>query len=68
MSQAQILRRHEDTQQIEAYTSSFKNPGLDLDDELHRRFTQYTPEPTMTAAPKSEKRTKPNKGSVSSQK
>ena len=43
--------------------SAYTNQAImNLDDELHRRFTQYTPEPTMER----EKKTNANKGSVNS--
>lgn len=55
-----LLRQSQGNSRINAYN----NPALNLDDELHRRFTQYTPEPTIER----EKKTKSNKGSVNSQK
>lgn len=51
---------------INAYTgTAYSNRATNLDDELNRRFTQYTPEPSAKPDPKS---IKSNKDSLKSEK
>lgn len=61
-----IRRRNRESMHINAYTgTAYSNRAANLDDELNRRFTQYTPEPSAKPDPKS---IKSNKDSLKSEK